>query len=107
MCPEQLKNFKNVSLTRNTIPSGIDDMAENLRNQLCSIILTFETHFIAIDESTDVQVKIQLAVFIRRCDANLKISEELLKIFSLRDTATWIDIFNATMDVLNNIVTKN
>ena len=49
MCPEQLKKFKNISLTRNTVASRIVDIAGNLRKQLKAIIPTLETYSIAID----------------------------------------------------------
>ncbi|XP_075230278.1 uncharacterized protein LOC142329491 [Lycorma delicatula] len=59
LCQEKLKN---VSLTKNAVASRTDDVAENLCNQLKSIILTFETYSIVTDKSTDVQDKAQLTV---------------------------------------------
>ncbi|XP_015437898.1 PREDICTED: general transcription factor II-I repeat domain-containing protein 2-like [Dufourea novaeangliae] len=41
-----------------------------------------------------------LAVFIRGCDVNLKISEELLEIIPIHNTTTGADIFDALMEVL-------
>lgn len=101
ICPEQLKKFKTISLSRNTVASRIDDIAGNLRNQLKSVVSTFETYSIAIDESTDVQDIAQLAIFIRGCDVNLKVSEELLETIAMHDTTTGSDIFKAVMEVLN------
>lgn len=76
-------------------------ITKNLCNQLKSIILRAETYFIAADESTDVQDKVQLTVFIRECDTNLKVREERLEITPMHDMTTGVDIFNAIMDVLS------
>ncbi|XP_015437082.1 PREDICTED: uncharacterized protein LOC107192369, partial [Dufourea novaeangliae] len=82
------------------ITSRIDEIAENLRNQHNSTISTFQAYSIAIDESTDIRNIAQLAVFIRGCDVNLKISEELLEIIPMHNTTTGADIFDALMEVL-------
>ncbi|XP_015436740.1 PREDICTED: general transcription factor II-I repeat domain-containing protein 2-like [Dufourea novaeangliae] len=100
LCPAQIKKFKSVSLSRNTVASRIDEIAENLRNQHNTTISTFQAYSIAIDESTDVRNIAQLAVFIRGCDVNLKISEELLEIITMHNTTTGADIFDALMEVL-------
>ncbi|XP_015436701.1 PREDICTED: general transcription factor II-I repeat domain-containing protein 2-like [Dufourea novaeangliae] len=100
LCPAQIKKFKSVSLSRNTVASRIDEIAENLRNQHNTTISTFQAYSIAIDESTDIRNIAQLAVFIRGCDVNLKISEELLEIIPMHNTTTGADIFDALMEVL-------
>ncbi|XP_015440415.1 PREDICTED: general transcription factor II-I repeat domain-containing protein 2-like [Dufourea novaeangliae] len=99
LCPAQIKKFKSVSLSRNTVASRIDEIAEKLRNQHNSTISTFQAYSIAIDESTDIRNIAQLAVFIRGCDVNLKISEELLEIIPMHNTTTGADIFDALMEV--------
>ncbi|XP_015431669.1 PREDICTED: general transcription factor II-I repeat domain-containing protein 2-like [Dufourea novaeangliae] len=100
LCPAQIKKFKSGSLSRNTVTSRIDEIAENLRNQHNTTISTFQAYSIAIDESTDIRNIAQLAVFIRGCDVNLKISEELLEIIPMHNTTTGADIFDALMEVL-------
>lgn len=101
LCPEQLTKFKSVSLSRNTVARRIDEIAGNLRNQLNSTISKFEAYSIAIDESTDIRDIAQLAVFIRGCDVNLKVTEGLLEIIPMHDTTTGADIFDALMEVLD------
>ncbi|XP_067132424.1 general transcription factor II-I repeat domain-containing protein 2-like [Centruroides vittatus] len=82
------------------ITSRVDEIADNLRNRHNSTISTFQAYSIAIDESTDIRNITQLAVFIRGCDVNLKISEELLEIIPMHNTTTGADIFDALMEVL-------
>ncbi|XP_067123999.1 nose resistant to fluoxetine protein 6-like [Centruroides vittatus] len=94
------KKFKSVSLSRNTVASRVDEIADNLRNRHNSAISTFQAYSIAIDESTDIRNIAQLAVFIRGCNVNLKISEELLEIIPMHNTTTGADIFDALMEVL-------
>ena len=50
---------------------------------------------LALDESNDVQDTAQLLVFIRGMDANFQLTEELLSVESLKDTATGKDLFHA------------
>ncbi|XP_067121590.1 general transcription factor II-I repeat domain-containing protein 2-like [Centruroides vittatus] len=88
-----------VSLSRNTVASRADEIADNLRNQHNSTISTFQAYAIAIDESTDIRNIAQLAVVIRRCDVNLKISEQLSEIIPMNNTTTGADIFDAFMEV--------
>ncbi|PNF38763.1 hypothetical protein B7P43_G14030, partial [Cryptotermes secundus] len=63
--------------------------------------LKVSRHFlIAVDESADVSGVAQLAVFIRACDTDLIITEELLDIISLKNTTTGEDIFNEVYGLL-------
>ncbi|XP_067129529.1 general transcription factor II-I repeat domain-containing protein 2-like [Centruroides vittatus] len=88
------------SLLQTTKSSRVDEISNNLRNQHNSTISTFQAYSIAIDESTDIRNIAQLAVFIRGCDVNLKISEELLEIIPTHNATTGTDIFDALMEVL-------
>ncbi|GFS50245.1 general transcription factor II-I repeat domain-containing protein 2 [Trichonephila clavipes] len=59
LCPAQIKKIS-VSLSRNTVASRVEEIAENLRDQHHS---TFQAYSIAIDESTDIRNIAQLAIF--------------------------------------------
>jgi len=96
------KEIQNISLTRNTVASRADELAKNLRTKHRSIISKFKVFSLAINESTDIRDIAQLAVFIRGCDANLNISEELLEIIFMHDTTTGADIFDALMKTIVN-----
>ena len=97
LCPNMINKFKSISLSRNTVANRITDIASNLRDQLRSVALNFEVFSIAIDESTDLTDIAQLAVFIRGCDRNMTITEELLEVIPMHGTTTGDDIFDALM----------
>jgi hypothetical protein len=101
VCPDKIQTFKNISLSRNTVAERISDIAINLSDQLKSISEGFQAFSIAIDESTDIQGIAQLAIFIRGCDSNLKVTEELLEFIPMSDTTTGEDIFNKFEQALN------
>lgn len=101
VCPEKTKTFKEISLTRNTVADRIDGMAESLREKLRNKSMEYECFSIAIDESTDVTDIAQLAIFIRACDINLQITEELLELVPLHGTTTSEDIYNKVEEVLS------
>ncbi|GFX20496.1 general transcription factor II-I repeat domain-containing protein 2 [Trichonephila clavipes] len=87
------ENSLSVSLSRNTVASRVYEIAENLRNQHHSTISTFQAYSITFDESTDIRNITLLAIFVRRCDVNLKINEELLEVIAMHNTTTGVDIF--------------
>ncbi|GFV75029.1 general transcription factor II-I repeat domain-containing protein 2 [Trichonephila clavipes] len=86
-------------LSRNTVATRVDEIAENLRDQHLSTISTFQAYSIAIDESTDIRNIAQLAIFISGCHVNLKINE-LLDAIHMHNTTTGADIFDSLMEVV-------
>ncbi|KAJ8896399.1 hypothetical protein PR048_001743 [Dryococelus australis] len=100
VCFEKVKNFRNISLSRNTIAERVDDITHNLNEQLLVKAKSFVAFSIAVDESTDVSGKAQVSVFIRACDKYLNIIEELLRIVSLQNTTTVEDIFEEVYRLL-------
>ncbi|KAJ8889111.1 hypothetical protein PR048_008605 [Dryococelus australis] len=93
-CPGKVKNFRHISLSRNTISKRVDDIARNLNEQLLVKSESFVAFSIAVDESTDVSGEAaQVSVFIRTCDKDLNIIEVLLGIVLLQNTTTGEDLF--------------
>jgi hypothetical protein len=64
MCPDKVHNYQNIIHTRNTVDKYTDNVANNLRIQLCNISQHFKAFSIANDESKDVNGVTQLAGFI-------------------------------------------
>lgn len=54
VCPEKVKLFKTISLSRNTIARRIDDIGNNILHQISGKAQRFTHYSIAMDESTDV-----------------------------------------------------
>jgi hypothetical protein len=64
LCPDEIKDFHNINLTQNTTAECIDNIANNMRIQLCNISKHSEVFSIAVDESTGINDVAQLEAFI-------------------------------------------
>ncbi|XP_065662992.1 general transcription factor II-I repeat domain-containing protein 2-like [Hydra vulgaris] len=109
LCPEKIKDFNNISLSRNTVAERVNDIATDLRSQLTKICKDIEAFSIAVDESTDVKDVAQLSVFIRGCNFKYEITEELLELIPMHGTTTGADIFleiEKTLDKYEFPITK-
>ncbi len=53
ICPEKMQDFKNISLSRNTVGQRIEDLSANLKEQVTDKVPTFDFYSIACDDSTD------------------------------------------------------
>ncbi|XP_065643059.1 general transcription factor II-I repeat domain-containing protein 2-like [Hydra vulgaris] len=62
LCPEKIKDFNNISLSRNTVAERVNDIATDLRSQLTKICKNVQAFSIAVDESTDVKDVAQLSL---------------------------------------------
>ncbi|KFD60436.1 hypothetical protein M514_27393 [Trichuris suis] len=102
LCPEKTDLFRDISLSRNTIAERIDEMAGDLKQQLNATSSRFEHFSIAIDETVDITGIAQLAVFIRACDNEFNIYEELIELIPMHDTTTSQDIFDKVEQVLQD-----
>ncbi|XP_056376172.1 general transcription factor II-I repeat domain-containing protein 2-like [Hyla sarda] len=100
VCPGSVKAFQVISLSRNTVVERVTDLAANLCDQLKSKSSSFKAFSIACDESTDIGGVAQLAVFLRACDTDFNIFEELLELVPRRGTTTGKDIFICVDEVL-------
>ncbi|XP_075423872.1 general transcription factor II-I repeat domain-containing protein 2-like [Ascaphus truei] len=100
VCPASVKAFQVISLSRNTVAERVTDLAGNISDQIKAKSSSFEAFSIACDESTDIGGVAQLAVFLRPCDTDFKIFEELLELVPMRDTTTGQDIFDCVYELL-------
>ncbi|GFW38751.1 general transcription factor II-I repeat domain-containing protein 2 [Trichonephila clavipes] len=60
LCPAQIRKLS-VSLSRNTVASRVDEVAEHLRDQHFPTTSTFHAYLFAVDENTDIRNIAQLA----------------------------------------------
>ncbi|XP_045442552.1 general transcription factor II-I repeat domain-containing protein 2-like [Pipistrellus kuhlii] len=100
ICPGNVKSFQRISLSRNTVAERVTDLADNLSIQIKEKSSSFEAFSIACDESTDIGGVAQLAVFLRACDTDFNIFEELLELVPMHNTSTGQDIFNCVCKLL-------
>ena len=96
VCPGSVKAFQVISLSRNTVAERVTDLARNLSDQIKAKSSNFEAFSIACDESTDIGGVAQLAMFLRACDTDFNIFEELLELVP----TTGQDIFNCVYELL-------
>nr|XP_045593661.1 general transcription factor II-I repeat domain-containing protein 2A-like [Procambarus clarkii] len=101
VCAEKAHLLKDISLTRITGAEWIDIMSGDLNQQLRAASSKFEHFSVAIDEPVDIKGITQLAVFMRACDSELNIYEELLELFPMHDLTTSLDIFEKVEQVLH------
>ncbi|XP_065650666.1 general transcription factor II-I repeat domain-containing protein 2-like [Hydra vulgaris] len=109
LCPKKIKDFNNISLSRNTVAERVNDIVADLRSQLTKICKDIEAFSVAVDESTDVKDVAQLSVFIRGYNFKYEITEELLELIPMHGTTTGADIFleiEKTLDKYELPITK-
>ena len=81
----------------------IEDIEENLQLQFKNGVGSFDFFSLALKESCDVRYTAQLLVFLRGITQEIKITEELAAVRSMKITPTGIELFNkvnACMDKL-------
>ncbi|KAL0152419.1 hypothetical protein M9458_052142 [Cirrhinus mrigala] len=82
VCPDKKQAFANISLSRNTTASRVDELGTDLQIQLKEKDNDLIAYSLAIDESADRTDTAQLSIFIRGVDAQLSVTEELSDISS-------------------------
>ena len=93
--------FKDISLTKITVAEQIDEMSSDLKQESKGESLRFEHLTIAIDEIVDITGIAQLAVFIKACDNEFSIYEEVIELIFMHDTTTCQNIFGKVEQVLH------
>jgi hypothetical protein len=103
LCPEKVKDFESIGLSRRTVTKRIEAISSNLSNQLSGYIKNFKYFSITMDESVDRSDTAQLLVFIRGVDENFHIIEELAFLRSLKGKTTGKIIFEEFMEGIKSI----
>ncbi|KAF0746212.1 Uncharacterized protein FWK35_00031889 [Aphis craccivora] len=74
--------------------------------KLCDRIQDFKYFSIAFDKSTDISDTAQLVIFVRGVNELFQITEEMLKLISLKGTTKGEDIFHAVENSLCELIWK-
>lgn len=102
ICPEKVKLFKQVSLSRPTVTRRIEHISDKIVVKLDELIQNFKFFSLAFDESTDISDTAQLSVFIRGVDESFNIHEEPLDLIPMKDSTTGNDVKCAVIDTIDN-----
>ena len=103
LCPEKIKEFESVSLSRKTVTTRIDAIASNLSTQFRQRIENFKYFSVTMDESTDRSDTAQLLIFIRCINDEFNITEELACLQSIKEKTTGQIIYNEFSESLQNL----
>ncbi len=71
--PTAIHDIKSILLSRRTVVRRIGALSANIHEQLLNRIKNFKWFSIALDESTDLQDKAQLLIFIKGIDDEFRI----------------------------------
>ncbi len=102
MCPDKKQAFANISLSRNTMASRVDELGSDLQIQLKEKAKDFIAYSLAIDESADRMDTAQLSIFIRGVDSQFSVTEELLDLRAIHGTTSGQDIFSQVEQCVND-----
>lgn len=91
---------ENISNSRHTMERRISMISSDIFSNLQNEIANCSALSLALDESTDIQDKPQLAIFVRYVTMNMEVKEELLDLIALKETTRGCDIKNA-LDVVS------
>lgn len=86
---------RRLSVISSVIISNLHNEIANNYNNYCSALSS------ALDESTDIQDKPQLAIFLRYVSMNMEVKEELLDLIALKETTRGCDIKDSLDVVLH------
>ena len=84
-----------LALSRQTIVLRIGDFSANFTMSLKSGLVSLVAFIIALDESTDIQDKLQLAVFARYFSKHFCVKEKLLDLVALMVSTKGVGVQNA------------
>ncbi|XP_055371840.1 general transcription factor II-I repeat domain-containing protein 2-like [Condylostylus longicornis] len=98
--PEKAQLFTQISLSHQTVARRINDISTEICATLCLFSKNFVYFSLALNEATDIKDTAQLAIFIRGVDRQMNVTEELLKLGSLKDTTTGRDIKEAVINCM-------
>jgi hypothetical protein len=89
------KLIEQIPASRHTVERRISVISDDVVSTLQNDVMNCSALSLALDESTDIEDKPQLAIFVRYVTNNVDVKEELLDLVALKDTTKGSDIKNA------------
>ena len=89
-----------IPISRHTTEKRISEISAEIEQQLLNDLKNCEAFSLALDKSTDIQDKPQMAVFVRYVTSDVIVKEELLDLVELKDTTRGADVKEALETVL-------
>lgn len=89
-----------VPVSRHSVERRISQLSADVVDKLQEGLKSCKAFSLALDESTDIQDKPQLAIFIRYVSSDESVREELLDMVALKETTRGVDIKNALLTTL-------
>ena len=80
----------------------IEELSSDIKRQLGVRVKEFDFFSLACDKSTDASDTAQLLIFLRGVDNDMKVTEELLDLQSLKSQTRGIDLFSAVSTTGND-----
>ncbi|XP_040069581.1 zinc finger BED domain-containing protein 5-like [Ixodes scapularis] len=84
-----------VPVSRHSVERRISQLSADVVDKLQEGLNSCKAFSLALDESTDIQDKPQLAIFVRYVSSDESVREELLDMVALKETTRGVDIKNA------------
>ena len=94
MGKQAVQKLKVVPMSANTVKRRIEEMADNIENQVMTMVKNSPFFPIQLDESTDVSNKVFLLCFVR-VESEEELQEKLLCSLNLPGRTTSFEIFKA------------
>ena len=92
LCPEKMRMFQNISLSRMAVQRRVADIAANLTDQLKQKVKEVCFYSLVMNESIDCCDTAQHVIYIRGVDKDFNISEELAAMQSMKGRITGRDV---------------
>ena len=97
LAPTKVKDFRKISLSRQTVTRRIDLISNQISKTLKTASNSFTYFTLAFDEMTDILDTSQLSIFVRRVNDEMKASEDFLDVIGLKEGTTGSNVKDAVV----------
>ena len=97
LAPTKVKDFRKISLSRQTVTRRIDLISNQISNTLKTASNSFTYFPLAFDETTDILDTSQLSIFVRGVNDEMKVNEDFLDVIGLKERTTGSKVKDAVV----------